>query len=280
MNEDTLESMAEAAAGGDTAALGRLMHDLQDYVYRLAYRFIGDPDDAADATQEILVKVMTSLSSFEGRSKLTTWVYTIASRHLMASPVRPVEESVVSADDYGAWLDTHLQPEDFADATSEAEYRMLCTEVRLACTAGMLLCLDRELRISYLLGDLIGMDSPTGAAVLEITPEAFRKRLSRARKVMRHVIADRCGLVSEQNPCRCSRQIQPSLDAGIMTRTEQRYATQRGVTGPIATGTLEEVARQLDAAEAIAELYRSDPDFLAPDRVWESLAEAAGDLIA
>ena len=280
MSEEPLESLAGAAAAGDTAALGRLMHDLQDYVYRLAYRFTGDPDDAADATQEILVKVMTSLSSFEGRSKLTTWVYTIASRHLMAAPARPIEESVVSADDYGAWLDTHLQPEDFADATSEAEYRMLCTEVRLACTAGMLLCLDRELRITYLLGDLIGMDSPTGAHVLDITPEAFRKRLSRARKVMRHVIADRCGLVSERNPCRCSRQIQPSIDAGIMSRSALRYARTPGVDRPLSTETIEAAARQLDAAEAIAEMYRSDPDFLAPERVWKSLRSAAADLIA
>jgi len=94
IEEGTLEDLARRAQRGDKDALTELVREIQHLVYRLALRFLGTPHDAEDATQEILIKVITHPSWFEGRSKLTTWVYTIASRHLMAMRRRFVESSV------------------------------------------------------------------------------------------------------------------------------------------------------------------------------------------
>lgn len=69
------DDLARRAADGDQRALSELLRGLQDPMYRLALRFLGHPHDAQDACQEILVRIMTHLSSFEGRSKLTTWAY-------------------------------------------------------------------------------------------------------------------------------------------------------------------------------------------------------------
>ena len=52
-------------------------------MYRLALRFLGHPEDAQDACQEILIRIVTHLGSFEGRSKFTTWAYTVATRSLL-----------------------------------------------------------------------------------------------------------------------------------------------------------------------------------------------------
>ncbi|MEU4622011.1 sigma factor [Actinoplanes sp. NPDC023801] len=144
-----LEGLARRAVAGDARALEELCRGLQDLIFRLALRFSSDPEAAADATQEILILVVTHLAEFEGRSKLTTWVYTIASRHLLRTVRGPVEVSVAGPEPFADWLDRNLAPEPFTHH-DEAEYRLLAGEVRLACTYGMLLVLSRPLRLAYL----------------------------------------------------------------------------------------------------------------------------------
>jgi hypothetical protein len=152
--------------------------------------------------------------------------------------------------------------------------------VRIACTYGMLLCLSRELRITYLLGDLFRFTDTEGAEALGVSPAAFRQRLARARRVMRGIIQRRCGLVDAANPCRCGRQVRPSIDHGILDPDHLVFATHPGVDGPIEAGTLARAATQLDLVEAMAEIYRSDPSFEAPTAVWEGIRQAAPDLLS
>ncbi|MBF6180530.1 RNA polymerase sigma factor [Nocardia otitidiscaviarum] len=268
-----LEGLAARAVAGDADALEQLCRELQDLIYRLALRFSSDPEAAADATQEILILVVTHLSEFEGRSKLTTWVYTIASRYLLRTVRGPIELSVAGPEPFADWIDRNLAPTP-ADHFDEATFRLLAGEVRLACTYGMLLALTRDLRITYLLGDLIGLPDTEGAQALGITRAAYRQRLARARRTMRSIIADRCGLVDRANPCRCDRQIDSSIDYGILDPAHPTFSTLPGAHPPIPADTLDTAARQLDTATAIAEIYRSDPEFRAPERVWETLQRA------
>ncbi len=95
---------------------------------------------------------------------------------------------------------------------------------------------------------------------------------------MRSVIADRRGMVAVANLCRCSRQIQSSLDAAILDPNHLEFATHAGVDGPIAVGTLDRAAQQLDELEGIAEIFRTDPTFGAPHTAWAGLKKAAPDL--
>lgn len=277
-SDDRLRDLVAQAVGGDAPALEALCEHLQHVVYRLALRFFSSPQDAEDVTQEILLKVVTHLSTYEGRAKVTTWVYTIASRHLLESRRRSVEDSVRGPQAFAEWLDRNLG-ETEPDVADQAEYRELCGEVRIACTYGMLLCLNRGLRITYLLGDLIGLPDTDGGAALGITPAAFRQRLARARRTMRSIIAGRCGLVRAENPCRCSRQIESSIQHGILDPNRPVWTSHPGVNGPITTTTLQLAASQLDLAEALAEVYRTDPDYLAPVGVMQRLQQACPDLL-
>ena len=274
-----LDVLAREAAGGDKRALGELCRELQHPIYRLALRMLSNPDDAEDATQEILVRVVTNLGSFEGRSKFMTWAYTVATRQLLRTRKRLVESSVRGAEAFAAAVDAGMGLL-YEDVGSEAEYRELCAEVRISCTYGMLLCLSRPVRVAYILGDLMGMPDRDGAEICEVTPAAFRQRLSRARKTMRRIIAGRCGLVREENPCRCWRQIESGLERGILDRNAPRFAAHpRTDPRPIRADTIERAAEQLDLATAMAEVYRSDPAFIAPRAVYEGLRRAAPDLL-
>ena len=280
--EPSLEQLASQANAGDRAALESLIDRMQHRTYRLALRFLGSPADAEDATQEILIRLMTRLSTFEGRAKFTTWSYTISVRMLMETKRRRAEESVGTADDFANWLDTNIADHDFAesDPVSTAEHRELCDEVRISCTHGMLLCLSRTLRMAYLLGDVLGLTDVEGADICGCSPAAFRQRLARARATMRRIIDNRCGLVDVSNPCSCSRQIQSSLDAGIMNRTARPWRDHPRATSAddIGRERFERAADQIEQAVAIGELYRRDR-FAAPHDLWASVKSATPDLI-
>lgn len=276
---DELTGLALAARDGDRAALESLCRQVQQPMYRLALRFCGDPHDAQDATQEVLIRLVTHLGSFQGRSKFTTWAYTVAVRQLMRTNRRTAEASVGGAEDFAAFLDAHAADPAF-DAATRAEYDELCADVRLSCTYGMLLCLSREQRIVYLLGDLLRCTDVEGARICEISPAAFRQRLARARAVMRELMGQRCGLVRASNPCRCDKLVRASTDCGVLDPSDPRWARHGGVTLPVETTTLDAAARELDLAVAVAEVYRSDPPLAAPEMVWAGLARALPTLLA
>jgi RNA polymerase sigma factor (sigma-70 family) len=269
----SVDELARRAADGDRDALTALVRELQHPMYRLALRFLGHPEDAQDACQEILVRIVTRLGTFEGRSKFTTWAYTVATRSLLRTRRRAVESSVRGAQAFAARLDAGLG--DIDTTLEEAEYRLLCEEVRISCTYGMLLCLSRPQRAAYLLADVVGLTDVEGAEILECSREAFRQRVARARRTLRQVIDDRCGLVDPANPCRCGRQIAASESGGILRRDHLPLAEHDRREVRV---WIEPVARQLDEVVAIGDLYRFDR-FAAPASLWDDLQQRYPDLL-
>ena len=79
-NEE-LQALAEKATAGDMEALEALVTGVQDMVFNLSLRMLGTFADAEDAAQDILLKMITHLSSFRGESLFTTWVFRIAVNH-------------------------------------------------------------------------------------------------------------------------------------------------------------------------------------------------------
>ena len=275
---DRLTGLALAAAAGDGEALGSLCAEMLDPMYRLALRFCGDPTDAQDAAQEVMVRLITGLSTFEGRSRFTTWAYTVAVRQLQRTRRRPTEQSVVGPEPFGEFIDARLHHEPF-EGESKTEADELAADVRLSCTYGMLLCLSRDQRIAYLMGDLLGFTDVEAAEIAGVSAAAHRQRLARARRVMRDLMADRCGLVRAANPCRCTRLVQPSIDAGILDRDASVFIRHRGVVIPIETETLDRAARELDLAVAAAEVHRDAPAFRGPSSLWHALTDSMPELL-
>jgi len=275
---DELTAVALRARDGDRAALDDLCRRLQQPVYRLALRFTGHPIDAQDAAQEVLVRIVTQLGSFEARSRFTTWMYTVATRQLLRSARRTVEASVAGPEAFGEFVDRHVG--DPWSTEDEVAYRELCADVRLSCTYGMLLCLSREQRVAYVMGDLLGFTDVEAAAICDVAPAAFRQRLARARATMRDLMGRRCGLVRAANPCRCDRLVGASVEHGLLDPGAPAFARHAGVTLPIPITTLERAAAELDLAVAVAEVHRSSPRFESPAALWEELAPSLRELLS
>src|SRR5262247_1473902 len=174
---ETLEALATRAIDGDRDALDHIVRSLQGDVYGLALRMLWNREDAEDATQEILVRVVTHLGQFDFRSRLRTWVYRIAVNHILDVKKSPIERMELTFERFGRDLVDGLSSEGPGDA----ERSLLTEEVKIGCTIGMLQCLDRPHRIAYVLGEILDLSGPEAADALEITPELFRKRLQHAR---------------------------------------------------------------------------------------------------
>lgn len=72
------EDLARAAAGGDRDAFASLLSRHYDALYRICFRLTGQAHDAQDLTQDICLALPTTLQSYQGRSKFTTWLYRVA----------------------------------------------------------------------------------------------------------------------------------------------------------------------------------------------------------
>src|SRR6266567_2073833 len=99
------QNLVARARSGDRRALEDLIQRHQGWMYNIALRMLYHPQDAEDATQEILVKVMTRLSSFEGRSSVRTWLYRIVVNHVLNMKRGRVEHASTEFASYGAALD-------------------------------------------------------------------------------------------------------------------------------------------------------------------------------
>ena len=73
-----VETLVQRAQRGDKAALADVVMAVQDSIYYLALRTLADQEQAKDATQEILIRVITKLSTFRFHSAFRTWVFRVA----------------------------------------------------------------------------------------------------------------------------------------------------------------------------------------------------------
>lgn len=245
-----LEALVSRARDGDATALEGVVLAIQGRVHSLALHMLWHPEDARDATQEILIRVVTHLGTFRGESSFRTWVDRVACNHLRTMRRARMERMELTFDAFAEDL-----AEGLAEPGDAVEDALLLEEVRVGCTLGMLLCLNRDLRLAYILGDILELDGVEASAVLDVTPAAFRQRLSRARSSIVDFTRRHCGLTNPENACRCSRRVSRARELGRVDADHLLFAhdAQRARRFP---ELLEEI-RALDQSRRAVALYRS-----------------------
>ncbi|HJZ90949.1 MAG TPA: RNA polymerase sigma factor [Gemmataceae bacterium] len=206
--------LVELAQGGDRTALERLVLRHQAWVYNIAVRMVFDPHDAEDVTQEVLVKVITRLSTFRGDSSFRTWLYRIAANHVLNMRRRTAEDRAKTFADFAAAINATPDLDLPDPKTVPIALPLLVEEAKSGCTMGMLLCLDRRQRLVFTLGAILGASDAVGGEVLEVTAENFRQCLARARRDLHQFMNGQCGLVNTNNPCRCPKKTRGFIEAG------------------------------------------------------------------
>lgn len=260
------EELVARARGGDRRALDQLLREMKDLVYNLAIRMLGSPADAEDAAQEILIRLVTGLDSFRGESSFRTWVYRVATNQLLTTRKRNAETYTESFEVIAEFLDKGI-----ASGLPPSDDQRLVAEAKMTCTSRMLLALDRDHRVAFILGEILELASEEAAAVLGISSDAFRKRLSRARTRMEEFAEARCGILDPAKPCRCGTQAANAVKNGLLDPSRLTWATHRTIEERTA-----DVA-EIDQLMKTVELMRSIPKFASPDSLIDGLRELIDD---
>jgi hypothetical protein len=188
----------------------------------------------------------------------------VATNHLLNVRRSRVEEQHLTFESFGRDLAEGLADPP-APPSDNPEQALLEQEVKIGCTQAMLLCLDRDERIAYILGDVFELRSDDAGQVLGIEPAAFRKRLSRARQRVREFMRGRCGLVNAAAACSCDRRVAPAIRRGRVDPAHLLFAG-RGDAAPQRLPVLEAVD-EMERLHEIAAIHQSHPLYGAPDRV-------------
>lgn len=209
-NEELL-TLIEQAVAGNKQSLETVLSSVQELVFNLSLRMLGTFPDAEDASQDILLKVMTHLSSYKGESAFSTWVFSIAANHLKDYKKHMFAKFPLSFEFYGDDInnaDIHNIP----DLTQDVERSILAEELKLSCTNVMLQCLDAESRCIFILGTMFKIDSRIAGDILGITPEAYRQRLVRVRRRMADFLSEYCGEYGN-GKCRCADRVNYAIQS-------------------------------------------------------------------
>ncbi|MFZ6026606.1 MAG: RNA polymerase sigma factor [Chloroflexota bacterium] len=177
------DSSLKALQNGDRQAFAHFMEMNSAKIYRLALKMTGNPQDAEDILQETFLKAYRGIKNFAGRSSLSTWLYRIATNEALMS-LRKKQLSTVSLDEPLVGEEGEQEPRQIVDWCCLPEKELLSTETRhwLDKAIGRL---SPALRVVFLLRDVEGLSTLEAAQALDLSEEAVKTRLSRARMRLR-----------------------------------------------------------------------------------------------
>lgn len=207
--------LIESALLGNKNALNDLLKHHQNFIYNVALKMLNNIADAEDVTQEILIKIITQLSKYDKtKAQFRTWLYRITFNHVLNMKKNNYESMMMNFDSFFGVIDE--APDIAISENEEFELAEAFEESKVACMAGMLMCLDRMQRLVYIVGEVFEIDHRLAAEIFEISPDNFRQKLSRVRKDLYQWMHNRCGLVNLENPCRCKSKTKGFIELGYV----------------------------------------------------------------
>lgn len=253
--------LVSKAVEGDKKALEGLILSVQDMIYNLSLRMLGAPADAEDATQEIIIKIITQLSTFRKESSFSTWVYRIATNYLINYKKSMFAKRPLSFEFYGEDINQGFIP-NASDLTQGVDENILAEELKASCTNVMLQCFDPESRLIYVLGIMFKAESKICGEILDITPEAYRQRLSRVRRQMADFMREYCGL-SQTGKCKCKKRIGYAIQAQRLDPKNLEYSN----LSKIEEKTVTDYTQAMEEMDELSLAFEVLPQYHSPEAV-------------
>lgn len=251
--------LIEQATAGNKDALETIILSVQDLVFNLSLRMLGTFPDAEDASQDILLKVITHLSSFKQDSSFSTWVFSIAVNHLKNYKKHMFAKFPLSFEFYGDDI-LNGKIDDVPDLTQDVEKSILAEELKMSCTNVMLQCLDVESRCIFILGTMFKVDSRIAGDILGITAEAYRQRLSRIRKKMADFLRDYCGEYGN-GKCHCIDRVNYAIQNHRISPAHLDFTAAT----PIPPKTMLEVKEAMESIDDLSEEFSFCKTYQSPE---------------
>ena len=188
MSDD--KKLIEKAAGGDVEAFEKIIEEYQNIVYSIALRMAGNETDAFDMAQEVFIKLYRNLSKFDGRSKLSTWIYRVASntcldelkkRKRIRDNTKSLNEEFETADDSVVL--------EIKDTKPLPEEEIENSEIKETLNSAILKLSDQHKEV-IILRDIEGFSYEEIADITKNSVGTVKSRLSRARSALRKILKE------------------------------------------------------------------------------------------
>ncbi len=177
--------------------LNEIITEYGPMVSSVCRRMISDRNLAEDASQEVWIQIVKSLDSFKGDSKLSTWIYSIASRVVIKLSKKEKVYSTRFLSNVFS-LDKFEIPDE-VDFDKAMWIKDMCNK----CLTGILHCLDNESRLIYLLRDVIHLEYNEIAVIFNKKVASIRKTISRVRDKLKNFLNNECILYNPSGNCSC-----------------------------------------------------------------------------
>ncbi len=256
--------LIEHSLSGNKDALENLIKKHQDWIYNTALSFVADRDESADLTQEVLIKIVTKLDSFKQNSNFKTWVYRILKNHFLNMKRSKHELKTPTFEQFGQGLD-QLPNEPLSDYY-DIESELLIKEAQISCMKAMLVCLNREQRLIYIIGEMFEFNDAIGSEIMEISKSNFRVKLHRAKKQLYSFMNYKCGLVNKKNPCRCARKTAGFIEKGYVDPINLHFQKDR-ISTINQTIDAKVKSYENEVINEYQKLYQEHPFLKSPDKL-------------
>jgi len=173
--------------GGNPEEFSRLVNMYSSKIYRLAIKMLNQQQDAEDVLQETFLKAYRGLMSFDGRSKLSTWLFRIATNEALMI-LRRKHPDFLSIDESIETEEGEQEPVQIIDWCCLPENEFLSEETRKLLDAAVQ-TLPESLRVVFILRDINNLSTHETAEVLGLSDTAVKTRLSRARLRLREELS-------------------------------------------------------------------------------------------
>ncbi len=182
-------------------------------IYNLAYRMVGNKEDAEDLTQETFIQIHRKIQDFRGDSQLYTWIYTITQNLCFRLYQQRDRVSFASLEALIYSAQGHAAVGDI----SEWEKQHLIRQIKDGCLTGLLRGLSFYQRVAFILHVLLHLPVREVAQILEKSEGATRVLVHRARQNLKVFLCQHCSLYDAYNPCHCENLLSFSLKQGWIT---------------------------------------------------------------
>ncbi len=259
--------LVQQAVEGDRKVMEQILKALEKPLFGLALRMHLSREDAQEALQEALLKIVTRLSTFKGESRFSTWAWSVATRSILDFRRGLARQAKLSFEAFAEDLGQGLEE----NPSLVAEERVWLGQVKVGCSRALLQCLDGEHRLAYILVEIMGFEPQEAAEICEVLSPTLRKRLSRARKKVYQHLQANCGVVSDQACCSCE---------GRLKRAQKLQRLDGQDQMDVSLEELRSTIRRLDGLQAVASYYQAEkapkpgPEVL--EQVYQVLGKGLG----